>query len=622
MGDIRNEASEDTQDAAPAVSYAMLDQSLWARFQQAETIEAFLETWLGLVVRQLDGMATGLLVVGEVPDAGPFAPVARWPAGNDAPADLGEAAEQALRTRQSVIFGEGTERRVLAHPLIVLDGLFGAVAIAAPAGAASTAALFRRLQWGAGWIELLVRREQEAKDGELRERVTVAFDMLATLLEQRRLTEAAQALVTELARRLDCETVSLGLKKRRRVEVRAVSSAASFGRRASLIREVAHAMNEAVDQEAVILWPMPEGWDFRVSRSAAELATSHGVGSVLTVPLVSGDEIIGALTLERRVERPFSPIDVEVADAVAAIAGPIIEDRRRDDRWLPAKIASSLYNTLAALLGPRYFAAKLATIAVVGVAAALYYLPAQYEVSAPGRIEGEVQRSVIAPFNGYLASQSVRAGDLVETGQIMAVLDEKDLTLEQLRLATARSQRSRELDRAIAERQMAEANIIRAQLDQTDAQLRLVEEQLERTRIRAPFDGYVVEGDLSQQVGGSIERGQTLFRIAPLEGYRVVLEVDERDIDEIVPGQEGALRLQAFPEAAVPYRVTRLTPLAQQGEGRNFFRVEAELTAEPGPVRPGMEGVSRTDIGERRLAWVMFHDLVDWSRLAVWRWQR
>ncbi|SHL68798.1 RND family efflux transporter, MFP subunit [Roseovarius marisflavi] len=620
MAEDRSEAPSDAMEAAPAVSYAILDQSLWVRFQQSETVEAYLETWLGLMVRQVHGMATGLLVTGEVPDSGPFEPVARWPVGTEAATDLNEAADQALKSRQSVVFGEGTDRRVLAYPLIIFDGLFGALAISVPASAAPTAALFRRLQWGASWIELLVRREQEAKDGELRERVTVAFDMLATLLEHDRLSDAAAALVTDLARRMDCETVSLGLRKGKRIKVRAVSSAASFGRRASLIREVGLAMDEAVDQEAVILWPMPEGWEFRVTRASSELASSHGVASVLTVPLMAGDEITGALTFERRADAPFQPVDVEVADAVAAIAGPILEDRRKDNRWLPVKILSSLRWVLAALIGPRHFGAKLATLAVVCGAAGLWYTSSDYEITAPARVEGEVQRSVIAPFNGYLAAQSARAGDRVEAGQIMAVLDEKDLNLEQLRLATSRAQRSRELDRAIAEREMAQANIIRAQLDQTDAQLKLIAEQLERTRIRAPFAGYVVEGDLSQQVGGSIERGQTLFRIAPLDRFRVALEIHERDIDEISPGQEGALRLSAFPEAALYYRVTRITPLAQQGEGRNYFRVEAELLGDTGLVRPGMEGVSRTDIDRRRLAWVMSHDLVDWFRLALWRW--
>lgn len=620
-----NEATSVMESGAPAsgtapVSYAILDQSLWARFQQAETVQQFLETWLGLVTRQVDGLASGLLVTGEVPGTGPFAPVAHWPAGTEARKDLADAAGEALRERRSVVFGEGSERRVLAHPLIMMDQLFGAVAVSAPTKADATPVLFRRLQWAAGWVELLLRREQEAKDGELRERVTVAFDMLANLLEHPRLDEAASALVTSLARRLDCETVSLGFVRRRRVRVHKVSSAASFGRRANLIREAGLAMDEAVDQEAVILWPVPETWEFRVTRAHEELARSHGVGTVLTIPLMGEDEIIGALTFERREGVPFTALDVEICDAVAGIAGPILADRRRSSRWLPVKIASSIKRQAVALLGPSHFGAKLATLGVAALAATLWYVPIDYAVSAPARLEGTVQRSIVAPFNGYLASQNVRAGDLVEEGDILALLDEKDLTLEQLRLATSRQQRVRELDQTIAERKMAEASIVRAQLDQIDAQLALVQEQLARTRIRAPFTGYVVEGDLSQQVGASIERGQTLFRIAPLNGFRVVLEIDEREISELAVGQEGTLRLAAFPETPLDYVVTAITPMARQREGRNYFRVEADLRGDLDKIRPGMEGVSRTAVEERRLAWVMFHDLVDWARLTAWSW--
>lgn len=621
MSEVRNDPDASDASGNAQVSYAILDQSLWTRFQQADDVSEYLRGWLGLVTRQIDGLANGLLLVGEVPDAGPFHAVAHWPAGSSAPKDLEEAAGKALKDRKSVVLGEGTERRVLAHPLVVMDGLFGAVAVSAPKSAAPTAALFRRLQWGAAWIELLLRREQEVKDGELRERVAVAFDMLATLLERSRLDEAASALVTDLARRLECETVSLGLRKGRRLRVQAVSSAASFGRRSNLIREVALAMDEASDQEAVILWPEPEGWDFRVSRAHEELAKSHGVGSVLTIPLMAGDEIIGALTFERRTGADFSAHDVDICDAVASVAGPIIEDRRLSNRWLPTKILASLVRGLKKLLGPSHFGAKLATLTLAGIVAFFWFATTDYAVTSPARLEGTVQRSIVAPFNGYLAAQNARAGDVVEEGQIIAVLDEKDLTLEQLRLVTAQQQRNRELERAIAEREIAQANIIRAQLKQTEAQLKLVAEQLARTRMRAPFDGYIVEGDLSQSVGGSIERGDTLFKIAPLDGFRVVLEVEEGDIDDVVPGQTGSLRLAAFPELPIDYRVTRITPLAQQSDGRNFFRVEADLDGDLAKLRPGMQGVARTAIEERPLAWVMGHNLIDWARLTFWKWQ-
>ena len=57
----------------------------------------------------------------------------------------------------------------------------------------------------------------------------------------------------------------------------------------------------------------------------------------------------------------------------------------------------------------------------------------------------------------------------------------------------------------------------------------------------APFDGIIVSGDLSQSLGSPVERGQVLFEVAPLDGYRIVLRVDERDIPYVALGQRGEL---------------------------------------------------------------------------------
>jgi hypothetical protein len=40
----------------------------------------------------------------------------------------------------------------------------------------------------------------------------------------------------------------------------------------------------------------------------------------------------------------------------------------------------------------------------------------------------------------------------------------------------------------------------------------------------------VVKGDLSQSLGAAVERGNVLFELAPLDSYRVIMKVDERDI--------------------------------------------------------------------------------------------
>ncbi|SEG48220.1 HlyD family efflux transporter periplasmic adaptor subunit [Marinobacterium lutimaris] len=599
--------------------YGILDQALWSRFRDAADAQSFLTVWLALQCRQLGANAAGTLLMGE-PDIGPFTPVAIWPdTGNEDPVMI-EAAQQSVQQRRGVVLGEEGKERILAHPLTVQGRLYGVIAVRVTDASLQTTDLFRRLQWGAGWMEVLTLREQAELDAELRERSATAFDTLATLLEHARFDEACNALVGDLASRLNCDTVSVGFVRYRRCRVKALSLSAGFGQRMSLIRDIGTAMDEAIDQNAAILYPPPPEWEYRVTRAHAELAESRKAGAILTLPLQSKGELIGALTFERTRGESFSPDEVEVCDAVAAVVGPILDDRRANDRALAVKIFISLTTQLKRLLGPGYFGRKLATLVVIALIAFFSFAKDDYSVSAPALLQGTVQRTLVAPFGGYLAAQYARAGDLVENGQVLAALDDRDLTLERLRLITAERQSQAEYDRALAEGNRAEANIIRAQIDQAQAQLSLIDEQLSRTRILAPFDGIVVSGDLSQSVGISLERGQELFQIAPLDSYRVVLEVDERDIQNIQPQQQGILRVSAMPETELPYQVERITPMAMQQEGRNFFRVEAQLSTENSDLRPGMEGVARTDIDRRLLIRIWGEKTLNWIQLALWRW--
>ena len=53
---------------------------------------------------------------------------------------------------------------------------------------------------------------------------------------------------------------------------------------------------------------------------------------------------------------------------------------------------------------------------------------------------------------------------------------------------------------------------------------------------------------------------------------------------------------------------------------RNAFRVEASLADPAADLRPGMEGVGKVEIGERRRVWIWTHDLLHWQRVWTWSW--
>ena len=243
-----------------------------------------------------------------------------------------------------------------------------------------------------------------------------------------------------------------------------------------------------------------------------------------------------------------------------------------------------------------------------------------YRVTAKTVIEGEIQRVVSAPFDGFVGSTYVRAGDTVKQGQLLASLDDHELMIEKARWSSERDQYDNRLREAMATHDLTEVQVLGAQLNQAEAELNLVTKKIEYAHLVAPFDGLVVSGDLSQQVGAPVEVGKELFKIAPLQSYRVILQIDERDIRHIKIGQAGMLVITGIAGDPMPLTIQKVTPVATAEDGKNFFRVEASLSNASTRLRPGMEGIGKVVTDRHSLWWVLIHSFTDWLTLTLWTW--
>jgi multidrug resistance efflux pump len=275
---------------------------------------------------------------------------------------------------------------------------------------------------------------------------------------------------------------------------------------------------------------------------------------------------------------------------------------------------------MQALFGPRHPGVKLIAVALVAVVLFFSFVTGTHRVAAKTVIEGAVQRVAAAPFDGFISQSFVRAGDTVRAGQVLTRLDDRDLKLEQKRLLSEQEQLTRRHRQALATQDRATMAIIAAQIDQVEAMLSLVTDKLSRATLLAPFDGVVVSGDLHQLLGTPVELGKVLFQIAPLDSYRVILQVEERDIAYVKVGQPGELTLSGIPHQHMDFSVEQITPVSTAQDGRNYFRVEARMQTPSERVRPGMEGVGKVIAGESRLIWIWTHTLFDWLRLSIWKW--
>lgn len=614
----------DRTESSEKTGGVFLDEKTFTQLKRTRDPETFAKAWLEIQSQIIRDLRQGVIVYGT-PGRGPFSPIATWPAGSKGSPALIKATETAISSQVLTVketnqgAAHNDEARVaVAYPIMVNDQVCGAAAI--EIGQADDAGMrlaMDQLEWGCGWIEALNRRRRVTST----DRLVTVIELLATSLHHDRFQAAATAVTTELAGALACERVSVGFLRGKHVRVRAVSHSASFGKKANLIRAIEAAMDEAIDQQAVMVYPSPKDGPVQVTRAHLELHRDHNTGPICTVPLAEGQRILGAMTLERPIGEDFDAESVRICEHVASLLGPILDVKRKEDRWLHQKAFDSLRHHIRLLIGPRHVGFKLGAIAVVGVVAFFAFAKGDFRVTADATLEGTVQRAISVPIAGYLAEANVRAGDVVKRGDLMALLDESDLRLERLKWISQRSKQKREYSEALAKHERAKVRILNSQIEQAEAQIALLDEQLKRIRILAPFDGFVVTGDLSQSLGAPVERGDILFEVAPLNSYRVQLEVDEREIGNVKVGQTGELALSGLPDETLLIKIEKITPISTSAEGQNFFRVEASLQGSPPLVlRPGMEGVGKIDVDRRKLIWIWTYKIVHWVRMFFWSW--
>jgi len=447
------------------------------------------------------------------------------------------------------------------------------------------------------------------------------LDLLEHALRAPDLRHAASEIANRLCEPLGCERVMVGVSSERATRVAGVSHGSDVGAGSSWMRVLAAAMDEAVDQGAAVRFPQDPAEQPRITLAHAELAQLHPGRALLSVPMFADGRRAGALTFVRPAERPFDDAALQQAQRIGAALGLLLHLRHENESSLSRRMRGR-WRRHAGEPGSRqrrwvWGGASLAIVALSG----LLVMPVTHEVVATTRLEGRIQRAMVAPVDGYLKSAQVRPGDLVKSGQLLAELSDEDLQLERRRLESELARHESGFAEAQARADRAQLVGASARINEARAQLALLEQQIERAQLRAPFDGRVLAGELAPQLGAPIKRGDVLLTLAPNDDFRVLLEIDERDVAHVGSGLRGTLALAAMPEQRQSLVLQRIMPVALASDGRNVFEAEARLDG--GAVtglRPGLQGVARIDAGQQALGWVLGHRVLDWLRLQWWAW--
>ncbi|MBX3705707.1 MAG: efflux RND transporter periplasmic adaptor subunit [Pseudomonadales bacterium] len=230
-----------------------------------------------------------------------------------------------------------------------------------------------------------------------------------------------------------------------------------------------------------------------------------------------------------------------------------------------------------------------------------------------GRLEAPRIPAVAAETTGQVRSISVDAGDRVEQGVILAVLDDEAqrLAVESARATVARLevllenqertvQRLQQLSReqsvaqSMLDDAVAQARALRAQVTEATARARESERALAKARVESPITG-IVQAKLVS-VGDFVTPGQAMFEVVAHDRLRAYLPFPETLAGRIRAGQAVELTLPTLDTAPVRANVNEIRPMV--GTGSSAIEAIVELE-NPGNWMPGASVRGRVVV-ERR----------------------
>lgn len=243
--------------------------------------------------------------------------------------------------------------------------------------------------------------------------------------------------------------------------------------------------------------------------------------------------------------------------------------------------------------------------------------PAEHVLVASGPLVVENQIDVDAQREGVVETIMVEAGRLVHKGELLAQLDDRQVSadLDAARAKTRSTeadmhnweseakvldvdlQRAQKMfDAALITREQYDHARYKAESDHWDVERakemlanakaieRSLELELEKTRIRAPFDGIVARRYV--RAGQKVGLGDRLFWVTAESPLRVRFTLPEAFLGQIRKGQQFQLSSPDVEGAPRNTRVIEVSPVVDPASGT--IEVLCELIGPPSALRPGM----------------------------------
>lgn len=165
------------------------------------------------------------------------------------------------------------------------------------------------------------------------------------------------------------------------------------------------------------------------------------------------------------------------------------------------------------------------------------------------------------------------------------------------------------------EMKAAEASLLPIQ-----AQVKLYEDKITRSRFVMPFDGKLASLNLKDTIGTFLDRGKPFALVENDTGFKAVLAVPETEVAHVSEGAIVTLRTKAYPDENFRGRVKTVSADIEDSEYGKMMNIIVELEEGHEVLKSGMTGYAKVS-GDPLAVWqVLTRAIYRFITVEAWAW--
>jgi RND family efflux transporter MFP subunit len=193
------------------------------------------------------------------------------------------------------------------------------------------------------------------------------------------------------------------------------------------------------------------------------------------------------------------------------------------------------------------------------------------------------------------AADAVSSAQLARQRQLASGQAQVDSATKALQMAEA------QYTKLIASARPEDVAVAEAQVQQAQASVALINNQLANNQILAPMDGVITE--VNYKMGEQVSAGKVAFKMIAKDGYEVSIEVAETDITKIKVGDPATITLDAYGDSVkLTGQVASIEPAATIIQGVIYYTAKIDFTAGTVAVKPSMTATAQVATAARPTA--------------------